>query len=155
MENEDGKKKLEDMAAKQLEHEVLSLNPEHKTSKVILDLVYEALQNHLHTFESSSRLIGDNVKAEFSKIIREMFSDGIRGRIAVMFAFAIFLQQRFKVNLEETVTLKEDLLSDWMEVQGGWNEATSGIGNGFRLSFIHYFIGTTCLLFLLENCRLH
>ena len=158
MENEDGKKKLEDMAARQLVHEVLSLNPEHKTSKVILDFVYEALQNHLHTFESSSRLIGDNVKAEFPKIIREMFSDGIRhwGRIAVMFAFAIFLQQRFKVDLEEeTVTLTEDLLSDWMEVQGGWNEATSGISDGFRLSFIHYLIGTTCLLLLLENCRLH
>ena len=158
MENEDGKKKLEDMAARQLVHEVLSLNPEHKTSKVILDFVYEALQNHLHTFESSSRLIGDNVKAEFPKIIREMFSDGIRhwGRIAVIFAFAIFLQQRFKVDLEEeTVTLTEDLLSDWMEVQGGWNEATSGISDGFRLSFIHYLIGTTCLLLLLENCRLH
>ena len=151
--------KLEGMVIRQLVHEVLSLNPEHKTSKVILDLVYEALQNHLHIFESSSRLTGDNVKAEFSKIVREMFSDGIRhwGRIAVMFAFAIFLQQRFKVDLEEeTVTLTEDLLSDWMEVQGGWNEATSGIGNGFRLSFIHYLVGTTCLLLLLDNCcRLH
>ena len=82
-----------------------------------------------------------------------MFSDGIRywGCIAVMFAFAIFLQQRFTVNLEEeTVTLTEDLLSDWMEVQGGWEEAASGIGgDSFCLSFIHYLIGTTCLLLLL------
>ena len=146
------------MVARQLVLEVLSLNPKHKTSKVILDLVYEALQNHLHSFESSSRSNGANVKAKFSKIVCEMFSDGIRHwcRIAVMFAFDIFLQQRFKVDLgEETVTLIEDLLSDWMEVQGGWNEATSGIGDGFCLSFIHYLIGTICLLLLLDNCRLH
>ena len=147
------------MATRQLVREVLTLSPEHKTSKVILDLVYEALQNHFNTFESSTRSIGNNVKAEFSNIVREMFSYGIRhwGRIAVMFAFAIFLQQRFKVDLEEeTVTLTEDLLCEWMEVQGGWKEAVSGIdGNGFRLSFIHYLIGTTCLLLLLDNCRLH
>ena len=147
------------MATRQLVREVLTLSPEHKTSKVILDLVYEALQNHFNTFESSTRSIGDNVKAEFSNIVREMFSDGIRhwGLIAVMFAFAIFLQQRFKVDLEEeTATLTEDLLCEWMEVQGGWKEAVSGIdGNSFRLSFIHYLIGTTCLLLLLDNCLLH
>ena len=35
-----------------------------------------------------------------------------------MFAFAIFLQQRFQINLEEEIEmLTEDLLSDWMEVQ--------------------------------------
>ena len=73
-----------------------------------------------------------------------------------MFAFAIFLQQRFKVDLEEkTVTLTEDLVSNWMEVLGEWNKAISGIGDGFRLSFIHYLIETTCLLLLLENCRLY
>ena len=97
-----------------------SLNPEHKTSKVILDLEYEALQNHLNTFESSLPSIGVNVKAKFMKIVHEMFSDGIRywGRITVMFAFAIFLQQRFQINLEEEIEmLTEDLLSDWMEVQ--------------------------------------
>ena len=147
------------MATRQLVHEVLTLSPEHKTSNVILDLVYEALQNHFNTFESSTRSIGDNVKAKFSNTVREMFSDGIRhwGRIAVMFAFAIFLQQRFKVDFEEeTVTLTEDLLFDWMEVQGGWKEAVSVIdGDGFRLSFTHYLIGTICLLLLLNNCRLH
>ena len=94
---------LEDMAVRQLVHEVLSLNTEHKTSEVILNLVYEALQNHLNTFRSSSRSIGINVKTEFSKIVREMFFDGVRhwDRIAVMFAFAIFLQQIFKIDLEE------------------------------------------------------
>ena len=147
------------MATRQLVHEVLTLGPEHKTSKVILDLVNEALQNHFNTFESSTRTIGDNVKAKFSNIVREMFSDGIRHwvHIAVMFALVICLQQRFKFNLEEEiVNLTEDLLCDWMEVQGGWKEAASGIGgDGFRLFFIHYLIGTTCLLLLLDNCRLH
>ena len=126
-----------------------------------MDLVYEALQNNFNTFESSSSSIDANVKTEFLNIVREMFSDGIRywGRIAVtvMFAFAIFLQQRFTVDLEEeAVILTEDLLSDWMEVQGGWEEAASGIGgDSFRPSFIHYLIGATCLLLLLDNCRLH
>ena len=114
------------MAARQLIHKVLSLNPEYE--------------------------------AEFLKIVCEIFSDSIRywGCIAVIFAFAIFLQQRFKINLEkETETLTEDILFDWMEVQEGWNEAASDVGNGFLLSFIHYLIRATCLLLLLDNCRLH
>ena len=77
-ENEGDGEQFKDMATRQLGHEVLTLSPEHKTSKVILDLVYEALQNHFNTFESSTRSIGDNVKAKFPNIVREMFSDGMR-----------------------------------------------------------------------------
>ena len=134
-----------------------ALSPEHEISRIILDLVYEALQKYLSTFESSACLIGDNVKTMFSTIVRKMFSDGIRhwGRIAVVFAFAIFVQQRFKVDLEdETAVLIDDFVVDWIEAQGGCNEATLDFGQRYRLSFIHYLIGTTCLFLLLDNYRM-
>ena len=145
------------MATRRLVREVLSLCPEHKTSRIILDLVYEALQKYLSTFESTTRLIGDNVKTMFSAIVREMFSDDIRhwGRIAVVFAFAIFVQQRFKVDLEdETAVLIEDFVVDWIEAQGRCNDATLDFGQRYRLSFIHYLIEITCLFLLLDNCRM-
>ena len=113
------------MTTRQLVREVLSLNPDNKTFRIILDLVYEALQEHIPTFESLTRSIGDNVKRAYSTIVREMFSDGVRnwGWIAVVFAFAIFLQQKYKIDLEEeTVVLTENMLAGWMEAQGNLNE---------------------------------
>ena len=50
-----------------------------------------------------------------------VFSGDIRhwGRITVMFVLAIFVQQRFKIDLEEeTMALTENLLSNWMKAQG-------------------------------------
>ncbi len=145
------------MATRRLVREVLYLCPEHKTSRIILDLVYEALQKHLSTFESSVHFIGDNVKTRFSAIVREMFSDGVRhwGRVAIVFAFAIFMQQRFKVDLEEeTTVLIEDFVADWIEAQGRYNEAILDFDHRYRLSFIHYLIGTSCLFLLLDICRM-
>ena len=98
-----------------------------------------ALQKYVFTFEKSARLIGDNVKTMFSAIVQEMFSDGIQhwGRIAVVFAFAIFVQQRFKVDMEdETAVLIEDFVVDWIEAQGGCNDATLDFDQRYRLSFI-------------------
>ena len=66
------------MATRRLVREVLSFCPEHKTSRIILDLVYVALQKYVFTFEKSARLIGNNVKTMFSAIVQEMFSDGIQ-----------------------------------------------------------------------------
>ena len=39
----------DEMATRRLVYEVLSLSLEHKTSKIILDFLYEALQKHLPT----------------------------------------------------------------------------------------------------------
>ena len=61
------------MAARQLVHKVLSFNPKHKVSKVIQDLVYEALQNHLHTFESSLHSSGVYVETVFENRSRNVF----------------------------------------------------------------------------------
>ena len=60
------------MARRRLVHEVLSLSPE-QNSKIILDLLYEALQKTSSDFESSLRSIGDDVKVSFSSIIRGVF----------------------------------------------------------------------------------
>ena len=63
----------DEMATRRLVYEVLFLSPEHKTSIIILNLVYDALQKHLPTFESTMRLISDDVKVSFSSIVRDVF----------------------------------------------------------------------------------
>ncbi len=137
------------MTTRRLVREVLSLNPEHKTSGIIIDLVYEALHKHLPTFKSLTRSIGNNVKTAYCTIVREMFSDGVRnwGRVAIVFAFAIFLQHKYKIDLEEeTVLLTEDMLASWMEAQGNLDE---DFGYRRHPYFIPCLIGTVCLFLLL------
>ena len=138
------------MTTRRLVREVLSLNPEHKMSGIILDIVYEALQKHLPIFESLAHSIGNNIKTAYSTIVREMFSDGVRnwGQIAVVFAFAIFVQQRYKIDLEdETVVLTEDALAGWMEAQGNLIEDFDYRHHLFFYSLSH----RNCLFFSLAG----
>ena len=71
--------------------------------------------------------VGNDPKAVFARVAREIFDDGVVhwSIIAAFFALAIYFQRRFDIELEKEVTdFVEEFFPDWMDnchVPGGWD----------------------------------
>ena len=78
-----------------LVREVLTPNATRMSSRLVLGLVNEAMLVHEIWFYGAATLISTDVKEEFKRIGREIFSDGIihQGRIIVLLALATYLQK--------------------------------------------------------------
>ena len=97
-------------------NQVLSLQADNSNNDRWLEMTLMALQNYRTFFDSLvDRLPARvDVKQSYSEILREMFSDDIIncGRIVIAMAFAIYLQQRYDVDLKsETIDMIEERLS--------------------------------------------
>ena len=62
--------------------------------------------------------VGNDPKAVYARVAREIFDDGVVhwGRIVAFFALTIYFQRRFDIQFEKEVTdFVEEFLSDWMD----------------------------------------
>jgi hypothetical protein len=84
-------------------------------------LTFDALRDYGDQIEEIVALLpNDDVENVFTKIVEEMFSDGIvtRGRIVTMLAFAVHLQQKNDVDLsKEAAFVIRERLFDWLLCQ--------------------------------------
>jgi hypothetical protein len=105
--------------AKRIVKAVLSRNATDKVVKNILETVNEALLCHRTVLRIAADTAADNPRQIFALLVREMLSDGRvvnLGRIAVVFALAIFFQKRFGIDLEsETLSHVEAPLDELVD----------------------------------------
>ena len=97
-------------------NQVLSLQANNSITEKWLELTLTALQNYRTLFDSLiDRLpVRFDVKQCYATILREIFMDNVIncGRIVIAMAFAVYLQQRYDVDLKvETANTLEDRLS--------------------------------------------
>jgi hypothetical protein len=94
--------------AKRIVKAVLSRNVTDKIAKNILEMVDEALLCYYTVFRTAADTAVDNPRQTFVLLVRKMLSDDRVvnwGRIAVVFALAIFFQERFGIDLESETLL--------------------------------------------------
>ena len=132
-----------------LVRQVLALRSNNKTTEIWLEMTLIALRRHRDDFDSVVERMPPGVEIEqsFTTIIKEMFSDGIvnYGRLAIAMAFAVYLQQRFGVDLKsETATIVEERLFNCMLNGGGGSERRHFPTNMELFDWITY--GTVMLL---------
>ena len=86
--------------------------------------------------------VGNDPKAVYARVTREIFNDGVVhwGRIVAFFALTIYFQRRFDIELEKEVTyFVEEFFPDWMDnrhVPGGWDVV--GFLTNYYLRFALY-----------------
>ena len=102
--------------SRSLINQVLSLQANNSIAEKWLELTLTAQQNYRTFFDSLiDRLpVRFDVKQCYTTILRELFMDNVinYGRIVIGMAFAIYLQQRYDVDLKiETANTIEDRLS--------------------------------------------
>ena len=86
--------------------------------------------------------VGNDPKAVYARVTREIFNDGVVhwGRIVAFFALTIYFQRRFDIELEKEVTyFVKEFFPDWMDnrhVPGGWDVV--GFLTNYYLRFALY-----------------
>ena len=146
-----------------LVREIITLLPTTPTSRVLVNLVTTAMREHESTFTCVERTIvsSGNIGEAYTKIGKEIFADGVVhwGRIVMTLALAVHLQQKLGIDLEKETSRVFDenaAIVQWLYVQGGWDDAASGIfyGCGDRLGFVNYMVDLVSLTLFLETIKL-
>ena len=99
-------------------------DPHNIAAQRCLSLALEILSEHREKFDRVVRLIPSikNIRQSYSKIISELLSEDYVCwcRLVVVFAFGIYIQERFCINLEaETETVVDRQLYVWLMRQEG------------------------------------
>jgi len=91
-------------------------------TKTYLALAKECQRENSGLFEDMTRRLGHDVKRSYLSITRKVFADGEinSGRIVVVLAFALYVQERYDIDLvEETEAVIDECLRqrqrrDWL-----------------------------------------
>ena len=112
-------------------NEIMTRRMKFEVTKRIIELARRARQENLVELNAFVDICvereGKDPKVVYARVVREIFDDDVIhwGRIVVFFAWTIYIQRRFDIEMEKEVTdFVEQFFPDWMDkynVPNSWD----------------------------------
>ena len=103
--------------------EIITRCTKFELTKRIIELARRARLENLVELKAfvdiGENRVGNDPKAVYARVTREIFNDGVVhwGRIVAFFASTIYFQRRFDIELEkEVIDFVEEFFPDWMTI---------------------------------------